>query len=61
MEDWTTLDEEIIDEIPCVCGEGMQYKIRLVEVNLLSNEKRKQVLIKIECPNLDCLSIKNIK
>ncbi|QFF98821.1 hypothetical protein PB01_08235 [Psychrobacillus glaciei] len=56
MEDWVTIDEEVIDEMPCVCSEGMQYKVRLVEMDLINNKRRNRILVKIECPNPGCSS-----
>lgn len=58
MEDWITEDEEVIDEIPCVCTKGMQYKVRLYELDTMNSERRTRIIVKVECSNPNCSSNK---
>lgn len=58
MEDWITVDEEVVDQIPCVCGKGMQYKVRLLDVDSISGTRRNQTIVRIECSDSSCSSNK---
>lgn len=56
MEDWITVEEEVIDEMPCVCTKGMQYKVKLLEFDQINKERRTSTFVKVECPNNKCSS-----